>query len=193
MEIKHGKLTVKGDLDKLPEGVLDKLLAAFDAAYPKIWARFGDGEEKDIVYGIKADYDGIAFTAGSFIGLNPAWMVKNPNDIDCMTHELIHAAQQYPSYQHAWLVEGIADYGRDVYGVCNDLQGWKLPSPDRCRRWQDGYRACAAFLKYLEKKHCEDIVDKLHLALRNETFDTELFVTYTGKTLEELWDAFKNS
>ena len=193
MEIKHGNLTVRGDLDKLPEGVLDKLLDAFDQVFPKIWQRFGEGDAAEIVYGIKADYDGIAFTAGTFIGLNPAWMVAHPNDLDCMTHELVHAAQHYPTYNHSWLVEGIADYGRDLYGVCNELQGWKLPTPDRCRRLLDGYGTCASFLKYLEKNYCADIVDKLHMALRNETFEKELFVTYTGKTVEELWDAFKNS
>ena len=125
--IRKDGLLVKGDIDALPSETMEKLLRCFDEVFPAIWEKFGAGEKPTIVYEIKRSYKGIAYTAGDHIGLNPGWLVEHPNDIDCMTHELIHAAQGYPHYDPSWLVEGIADYGRDLFGQYNEDAGWHLP------------------------------------------------------------------
>ncbi len=43
----------------------------------------------------------------------------------------MHIVQGYPGYGDArvpgWLVEGIADYARDRYGMDNAAAGWALP------------------------------------------------------------------
>ena len=61
MEIKHGKLTVIGDMEMLPEGSVDRLIKAFDETYLKIWERFGDGEPIDITYSIESAYKGTRY------------------------------------------------------------------------------------------------------------------------------------
>ena len=191
MEIKHGKLTVIGDIEKLPEGILDKLIEAFDATYLKIWERFGEGEPFDITYNIRADYEGVAYTrGGKHIGLNPAWMVAHPEDIDCMTHELIHAAQHYPKYDHSWLVEGLADYGRDLFGVNNEAANWKLPEKYKRGEMTSGYRITAAFLKFIEQNYCSDAIDILHNSLRDQTFTMDIFKEKMGVSAEEMWGEY---
>lgn len=191
MEIKHGKLTVIGDIDALPDGALDRLIKAFDETYLKIWERFGEGEPFDITYSIESEYKGVAYTRhGKHIGLNPAWLTDHPEDIDCMTHELIHAAQHYPKYDYSWLVEGLADYGRDLFGVNNEAANWKLPEKYRGSKMTAGYRSTAAFLKFIEANYCADIIDFIHNALRAQTFTMELFKEKTGYSIEEMWDAY---
>lgn len=191
MEIKHGKLTVIGDIDALPDGALDRLIKAFDETYLKIWERFGEGEPFDITYSIESEYKGVAYTRhGKHIGLNPAWLTDHPEDIDCMTHELIHASQHYPKYDYSWLVEGLADYGRDLFGVNNEAANWKLPEKYKGSKMTAGYRSTAAFLKFIEANYCADIIDFIHNALRAQTFTMELFKEKTGYSIEEMWDAY---
>lgn len=191
MEIKHGKLTVIGDIDALPDGALDRLIKAFDETYLKIWERFGEGEPFDITYSIEPEYKGVAYTRrGKHIGLNPAWLIDHPEDIDCMTHELIHAAQHYPKYDYSWLVEGLADYGRDMFGVNNEAANWKLPKKYKGSKMTAGYRSTAAFLKFIEANFCADVIDFLHNALRAQTFTMELFKEKTGYSIEEIWEAY---
>lgn len=192
MEIKHGKLTIIGDIEKLPEGCVERLIDAFDRVYPAIWERFGEGEPFDITYKLHEEA-GIAYNAGKTIGLNPLWLVKNPEDIDCMTHELIHAAQHYPTYKHSWLVEGIADYGRGVFGINNEACNWSLPAKYSGGEIKSGYRITAAFLKFVEENYRKDFVDVCHKALREETFTMDLFKEATGLTADELWEAYKNA
>ena len=191
MEIKHGKLTVVGDIEMLPEGVMDKLIAAFDETYLKIWERFGEGEPFDITYSIESKYTGVAYTrGGKHVGLNPEWMVKHPEDIDCMTHELIHVAQHYPKYDFAWVVEGLADYGRDMFGVNNEAAKWKLPCGYHGEKMTAGYRSTAAFFKFIEANYCKDAINIMHNALRNQTFTLDTFKEQMGTSLEDLWNAY---
>lgn len=189
-EIKRGNLTITGDIDQLPAGALVRLADSFEELFPQIWARFGEGEMPEIVYAIEGGYDGIAYTSGQKIGLNPRWLQKNPNDTDCMTHELIHAAQRYPKYRPGWLVEGIADYGRGVYGKYNVEAGWSLPETYAGGNLKDGYRTAAAFLLYLEKNEDPEIVDVCNRALQNESYTDALFEERTGKPLETLWEEY---
>ena len=192
-EIKRGNLTITGDIDLLPAGVLVRLADSFEELFPQIWARFGQGDMPEIRYAIEGEYDGIAYTAGQKIGLNPRWLQKHPQDVDCMTHELIHAAQRYPKYRPGWLVEGIADYGRMVYGKYNDEAGWSLPPKYAGGNLKDGYRTAAAFLVYVEQTADPEIVDVCNRALQNESYTDELFVERTGKSIETLWQEYTES
>lgn len=191
MEIKHGKLTVIGDIEMLPEGSVDRLIKAFDETYLKIWERFGDGEPFDITYSIESAYKGVAYTrGGKHVGLNPEWLVKHPEDIDCMTHELIHVAQHYPKYDQPWIVEGLADYGRDMFGVNNEAAKWKLPTGYRGEKMTAGYRSTAAFIKFIEANYCADVVDILHNTLRAGEFTMDTFKEKMGTPIEEMWEAY---
>ena len=191
MEIRHTKLTVVGDIDALPRDAVYRLIDAFDKTYLKIWERFGEGEPVDVTYSIEPEYKGVAYTRGGrHVGLNPEWLIKHPEDIDCMTHELIHVAQHYPKYDFPWLVEGLADYGRELFGVNNEAAGWKLPRGYHGEKMTAGYRSTAAFLKFIEANYCNDVIDVLHSAFRAGDFTTEIFKDKTGYSLEELWEAY---
>lgn len=188
-ELHFDHLVVTGEIEALPEGALQKLTDTFAAVWPKIWERFGKGEMPEIEYKIKT-HRGIAYTDGHHIGLNPGWLVDHPEDIDCMTHELIHAAQCYPKYDPSWLVEAIADYGRGVYGLYNTEANWKLPEKYKGGKLQDGYRTAAAFLVWIEGKYDPEITDVCNRELQEDTYTPELWVKRTGKTVEALWEEY---
>ena len=99
----------------------------------------------------------------------------------------------YPTYKHSWLVEGIADYGRGVFGINNEACNWSLPAKCNGGEIKSGYRVTAAFLKFEEENYRKDFVDVCHKALREETFTMDLFKEATGLTADELWEAYKNA
>ena len=92
------------------------------------------------------------------ITINPAWLHTHPGDIDLVTHEAMHIVQGYPGYGDArvpgWLVEGIADYARDRYGMDNAAAGWVLPGKvEKGQNFDSGYRVTGAFLKWAEAEY----------------------------------------
>lgn len=84
----------------------------------------------------------------------------------------------------AWLVEGIADYIRWFLYEPPSLR----PRPDPARaKYTDSYRTAGAFLDYVVRAHDKEIVKKLNAAMRQGRYAPELWKTYTGKTVDELW------
>lgn len=191
------ELKIKGDLDKLPEGKEAELRQVFDSQFPLIWEKFGRGDmPSKIVYNIDAAYDdegGIAYTSGRTVVLNPYWLKRNPNDIDCMTHELIHVAQSYKTYDNSWLVEGIADYGRNMFGVNNAKAGWSLPRKYNGGSLKDGYNTTAAFLVWVEKTYAPDMVDVLNELLKENKYKESIWEEKTQKSIDNLWNEYTKS
>jgi hypothetical protein len=192
VEIKP-ELVITGDVDLLPEGKEGKLREVFEQQFPLIWNRFGKGKMPKVTYKIDADYDkegGIAYTQGKQVVLNPYWIKRHPNDIDCMTHELIHVAQGYSNYNDVWLIEGIADYGRNIFGVANSKAGWSLPKKYKDGSLKDGYRVTAAFLVWVETNYYNKMVDVLNILLKANKYSDSAWDKYTDKSLQELWKEY---
>ncbi|HLT87447.1 basic secretory protein-like protein [Sphingobacterium corticibacterium] len=168
-----------------------KLIDVHFMNYPKLVEKFNIDARKEITFVIDPDYDGIAATSGGIVRYNPAWFVKNPNDIDIVTHEVMHIVQAYPSGSGpGWLVEGIADYVREVYGVDNAAASWSLPDLKADQHYTNSYRIAARFLLWIEKNKRNGIVEKLDAALRNKSYTEELWAEYTTMSLDELWDTY---
>lgn len=146
---------------------------------------------------------GVAATGGTRITCAATWFAANLEGeaIGAVVHELVHVAQQYRRARGAnradrpatgWLTEGIADYIR-----------WFLYEPgshgaDRVRnpasaRHDAGYRISANFLNWVSETHDKDIVRKLNAALREGSYTDAVWQTFTGKTLAELGQAWKES
>lgn len=85
-----------------------------------------------------------------------------------------------------WLVEGIADYARHVYGINNATAGWSLPSYSNSQHYTDAYGIAASFLNWIKLEYDNGIINKLDSNLRTGTY-TYSWVENTGYTLPDLW------
>jgi hypothetical protein len=163
------------------------LIRTFFEVYPKQVKRFNKNAAKKVYFAIDTAYDGVAATSGDRIVFNPKWFDKHAKDVDVVTHETMHVIQSYPGYDPGWLVEGIADYVRYVYGVDNPGANWSLPAFKPEQSYKNAYRVTARFLVWAEKNKNKDLVDKLDSALRKNNYKATMWKDLTGKTLDELW------
>ena len=107
----------------------------FWEVYPKLYERFGAASDapRKITLDIENKGYGIAWNAGHLVHLHDGWLEENPEDFDCITHELAHAFQtscwdeatlEYDSY-----IERFADACRYLYafhsGEYND-RNWQM-------------------------------------------------------------------
>lgn len=168
----------------------------FFIVYPKITAYFNPSAPRKVTVIIDPTYNepgDIAYTSNTTIVLNPAWVLQNQQDVDVITHESTHVAQQYSSggYVPGWLVEGIAEYSRNKFGVNNAAVGWYIPDYADGDKYTDGYTTVARFILWAEAKYKPGIAQILDKQLRAGTYsDTDSWVTLTGSTFGQLWSAY---
>jgi hypothetical protein len=130
----------------------------------------------------------IAYTTGHAVVGDERYFKVHLDDVGAIVHELVHVVQQYRSRNNpGWLVEGVADYIRWFnYEPAN-----KRPRPNPAKaKYTDSYQVTAAFLDYVVKTHNKDLVAKLNVDMRNDKYTPDLWKTYTGKSVDELWDEY---
>lgn len=170
--------------------VKNKLVEVYFKVYPQMANDFNPNTSKKVNFIIDPKYTGIAEAGGNTVRFNPKWFDGHPNDIDVVTHEVMHIIQ---SYGHRagpwWITEGIADYVRYKYGVANEAGGWSLTpfSPDH--HYNKGYRITARFFAWMEKQH-PGFVKKLDGHMRAHTYTAATCTAITGKTLDEWWQQY---
>ncbi len=184
--------------EAVPATVRDRIIETFFKAYLPERQDFHPAAPATVNIVIDPGYDGIAYvgekTRAATITINPAWLARHPGDTDLVTHEAMHIVQGYPEYANervpGWLVEGIADYARDRYGVDNAAAGWALPTTIKDgQNFDSGYRVTGAFLKWSEARHT-GLVKALDAALRNGRYTPQLWQQHTGHSLPALWAAY---
>jgi hypothetical protein len=129
---------------------------------------------------------GVAHAAGGTITISAAYVRGHPDDHGMVIHELTHVVQAYPPGGPGWLVEGIADYIRIVHFEPQAPR----PKVTRLSSYREGYKKTAIFLEWAEKHRGPGLVVKLNAALRAGTYDEDLWVKFTGRTLDECWAEF---
>jgi len=170
-----------------------RMIDAFFTVYPQEANRFNPKTLNKVEFFIDPTYTGVAETGDGIARYNPKWLKKNPEDIDVVTHEVMHIVQDYRGENPGWLTEGIADYVRYVYGVNNTGSHWTLPDYRSTQSYTNAYRITARFLLWVEKNKNPQAVDKLDQALRTETYHPDLWVKLTGKTVDELWSEYSKN
>src|SRR5687768_11027281 len=105
-----------------------RMVDTFFNVYPKEAARFNPNTAQTVTWTIDPNYTGVAFAGGGNITFGANYMKTHPQDVDVVTHEAMHIVQSYNCNVDGWLVEGIADYARYIYGVNNAAAGWSLPN-----------------------------------------------------------------
>lgn len=171
----------------------DRLKDVFFKTYPRLAKDFNKKAPKHVTITIDTTYDGVAYAHDGKVVISQAWLEKMPEDIDVVTHEVMHIVQAYPPRSGpGWLVEGIADYVRFKYGVNHEASNWSLPDVQEQHHYTNSYRIAARFLKWVEEDQKKGMVKKLDDALRNKTYSPDIWAEQTTKTLDELWDEYKS-
>jgi Peptidase of plants and bacteria len=170
-----------------------RLIDAFFIVYPEEAARFNTNTLRQVTFFIDPTYTGVAETGNGTSRFNPKWLKDHPEDIDVVTHEVMHIVQDYRHDGPGWLTEGIADYVRYVYGVNNLKSNWKLPPYRPSQNYTNAYRVTARFLLWIEKNKDQHIVDQMDAAMRDGTYTGSLWVKLTGSTVDGLWQQYANS
>lgn len=168
----------------------ERLIDAFFTVYPEEAKRFNRHTLRRVVFFVDPTYDGVAETGDGVSRFSPKWLNAHPEDIDVVTHEVMHIVQDYRHEVPGWLTEGIADYVRYVYGVNNAASNWTLPNYRPGQNYTNAYRVTARFLLWVEANKNKHIVDKLDAAMRKGTFTPELWVKLTGETVDTLWEEY---
>jgi alpha-L-fucosidase len=164
-----------------------RLIDTYFEVYPKEALRFNPRTLRLVNFVIDPSYDGVAATDAGVVRFNPVWFQKHPEDIDVVTHEVMHIVQDYRHDPPGWLTEGIADYARFVFGVNNAASHWVLPDYRAGQSYENAYKVTARFLLWASQRGDAQLVDKLDAALRSRKYTPALWVKLTGKTVDALW------
>ncbi|ANI90781.1 secretory protein [Arachidicoccus ginsenosidimutans] len=160
----------------------------FFKVYPEEAKEYNPNTRKKVFIIIDPAYKGVAATAGSIVRVNPEWMHQHPEDVDVVTHEVMHIVQSYRGGAGpGWITEGIADFVRNEYGVNNKAAGWSLTPFNSKQSYTNAYRITARFLVWIEKKYDKTFVRELNEAMREHTYTDDFWKNKTGKTVDELW------
>tara|TARA_R110002050_G_scaffold286121_2_gene436333 strand:+ start:103580 stop:104251 length:672 start_codon:yes stop_codon:yes gene_type:complete len=163
--------------------------------YPELMKKYNPNAVRNLQIIIKSNNENngffVAYANGNTITVSSDWMLKNPNDFDLMTHEIMHLIQAYPNGAGpGWLTEGIADYVRDAYGLNNKKAEWKLTDYDSNHHYTNSYRITGRFLKWIENQYDKNLVKKLDTLLRTSQYSTNVWEQLTGKNLNKLWNEY---
>ena len=174
--------------------VKDGLIRTFFLVYPKMVEVFNPKAPKFLEIKIDTAYNGVAYASNGKITISSEWLLKKPEDLDVITLEVMHIVQSYPNNSGpGWLTEGIADYVRYKYGNDNKSAGWSLPEYNSTNHYTQSYRVTARFLLWATQQYDEDFVIKMNKHLREKTYTSDLWIKYTDKTLDELWDEYRKN
>ena len=163
----------------------------FKKVYPKLVKDFNKNSQKEVTIKIDTAYDGVAYAHQGAITISSAWLHKKPEDLDLVTHELMHLVQSYPGGAGpGWLTEGIADYVRYKYALDNEGAGWSLTPFESTQSYKNSYRITARFLLWATQNYDKKLIEKLDSDLRNKKYSPQTWEQYTGKTVDELWKEY---
>ena len=187
-------LTFESNFSALDPQLKKRLIETFFVVYPKLAKEYNPKTLKTVKFFVDTAYKGVAATANGVVTYSSIWMVKHPEDIDVVTHEVMHIVQDYGrSVGPGWLTEGIADYARYKFGVDNPGAKWTLPALKPEHTYKNSYRITARFFAWIEKNVKAATIKAVDASLRDHSYKPEIWTTLTGKDLDALWaDYVKN-
>lgn len=187
-------LTFESNFAELDPKLKKRLIETFFIVYPKLAKEYNPNALKEVTFFIDTAYKGVAATSNGKVTYSSIWMIKHPEDIDVVTHEVMHIVQDYGrSVGPGWLTEGIADFARSKFGIDNAGAKWALPDLKPEHTYKNSYRITARFFTWIEKKVKPGTIKAVDASLRDHTYTSDIWAKLTGKDLDGLWvDYFKN-
>ncbi len=182
----------------------------FWQTYPRMYARFGAAGNSPTNVGLTIENQGygIASAGGSEVHLHDQWLMNNPQDFDCLTHEFAHVIQngwdgdycEYSGY-----IERFADACRYMYafddGKYND-SNWTLNTVSGENTRETSVRFLV-WMDYFYSNEENDLILKFFTACRSKKYPAnkwneawaEIFdgTELQGKSIEEVWSMFESS
>jgi hypothetical protein len=170
------------------------LIDTYFKVFPILVSTFNDKTTHDVLFVTDTAYKGVAEASGNRILFSTTYMNAHPTDIDIVTHEGMHLVQGYGyGSGPVWLTEGIADFIRYKYGVDNIGSKWFLPeftASHNEKKYENSYRITARFFEWIDQKIKPGMIIQIDKELRNRTYNQETWVKLSGKTIDELWEAY---
>ncbi|MCA9242107.1 MAG: DUF1080 domain-containing protein [Planctomycetales bacterium] len=205
LSLEDGRYRVTIDTSESPElsGWAEKQLAPVVAEwYPMIAHMLpskGFEPPKVVDIAISDSIGGVAYTAGDKVRCNGNWFKRQLDGeaIGAVVHELVHVVQQYGrrrgSRPPGWLVEGIPDYVR--WFLYEPQSGGALIGKDFADRARHdaSYRTSANFINWVSNRYGASLTPKLNARLREGRYEASFWEEYTGQSLSDLADAWKES
>ena len=168
-----------------------RLINTFFIVYPQLAKTYNRKTLKEVKMVVDTTYKGVAETDNGKVTISSAWLHKRPEDIDVVTHEVMHIVQDYgESVGPGWLTEGIADYARYKLGINNPAAKWSLPDYKPTQNYDNAYRITARFLVWIEEKVKPGLVNDFNTQLRKHTYTDDSWKKATGKSVDELWKEY---
>ena len=192
---KHGiEIQFHNEDASIDKSIVKKFVSTIFNTYPKLMKSFNKNARTDLIVKIDTSYHGVAYAQNGAITISSNWIHEHPTDIDLITHEGMHIIQAYPDGSGpGWLIEGIADYVRHVFGVDNPSANWYLPQYKDGQHYTNSYRVTANFLVWTTANYDKKLVQKLDHHLREKTYTPSVWQKYTGITLDELWKLYEEN
>jgi hypothetical protein len=176
--------------------IKQELIETFFKSYPQLVAMFNENAPHEVVFVTDTAYGGVAEASGNRILFSTKYMKSHPTDIDVVTHEGMHLVQGYGyGSGPVWLTEGIADFIRYKFGVDNIGSKWTMPALNARtneKKYENSYRITARFFEWIDQKVKPGMIVAIDKELRNHTYTKDTWVALSGKTIDELWDAYYN-
>lgn len=187
-------LSFESNFAELDPKLKKRLIETFFEVYPKLAKEYNPNTIKEVKFSVDTNYKGVAATSNGKVTFSSIWMVKHPEDIDVVTHEVMHIVQDYGrSVGPGWLTEGIADYVRSRFGVDNPGAKWTMPDLKPEHSYKNSYRITARFFTWIEKNIKSGTIKAVDASLRDHTYTGAIWAKLTGKDLDALWaDYVKN-
>ena len=191
---KTPEISIINEDAELSPSIIEGFKKIIQKVYPKLVKDFNKNARMDITVKIDTAYDGVAYAHDGRVTVSSKWLHSRPNDLDLMTHEIMHIIQSYPNGAGpGWLTEGIADFVRFKYGIDNEKAGWSLTEFSKKQNYTNSYRITARFLEWLSQNYNKKIVYNLDKKLRSNTYSPELWKEYTGFTIDQLWEKYSEN
>lgn len=187
-------LTFESNFADLDPKLKKRLIETFFIVYPKLAKEYNPNTLKAVTFFVDTAYKGVAATSNGKVTYSSIWMIKHPEDIDVVTHEVMHIVQDYGrSVGPGWLTEGIADFARSKFGIDNAGAKWALPDLKPEHSYKNSYRITARFFTWIEKNLKAGTIKAVDASLRDHTYTSSIWANLTGKDLDVLWaDYVKN-
>lgn len=194
LSTKNPKISIINEDAELSPSIIKGFENIILKVYPKLVKDFNKNARMDITVKIDTSYDGVAYANNGRVTVSSKWLHARPNDLDLMTHEIMHIIQSYPNGAGpGWLTEGIADFVRHKYGVDNVKAGWSLTEFSKNQSYKNSYRITARFLVWITQNYDKKFVIKMDKKLRSNTYSPELWKEYTGLNVDQLWESYSNN